>query len=167
MGLLLDYLLFDPNDNETEWIGSMATQCYFVTYSVLCLFLIVATVNRKLWLTLNCVVTQAQSFYILGLWIHDNSFQFVIFKPLSLVCKASSVASNQTRWYSKKKLRKSYLVPRNFSSIENYKLFRLYQKIHKLVNKSQLINLEKICSIVFFNNQLWYWHHKESASIFL
>ena len=111
-------------------------------------------------------ITQAQSFYILGLWIHDNSFQFVIFKPLSLVCKASSVASNQTRWYSKKKLRKSYLVPRNFSSIENYKLFRLYQKIHKLVNKSQLINLEKICSIVFFNNQLWYWHHKESASIF-
>ena len=39
-----------------------------------------------------------------------------------LVCKASSVASNQTRWYNKRILVKGYSVPRDFSWIENYNL---------------------------------------------
>ena len=57
--------------------------------------------------------------------------QFVVFELLSHcfeerigfdVCKASSVASNQTSWYNKRTLRKEYSVPRDFSWIENYKL---------------------------------------------
>ena len=36
-----------------------------------------------------------------------------------LVCKASSVASQQTRWYNKRMFRKGYSVPRDFSWIEN------------------------------------------------
>ena len=42
---------------------------------------------------------------------------------LERLCKASSVASNQTRWYNKRILRKSYSIPRDFSWIENYKLY--------------------------------------------
>ena len=39
-----------------------------------------------------------------------------------LVCKASSVPSNQTRWYNKRILRKGYSIPRDFLWIENYKV---------------------------------------------
>ena len=43
-----------------------------------------------------------------------------------LVCKSSSVASNQviqqTRWYNKRISRKGYSVPRDLSWIKNYKL---------------------------------------------
>ena len=42
---------------------------------------------------------------------------------LERLCKASSVASNQIRWYNKRILRKSYSIPRDFSWIENYKLY--------------------------------------------
>ena len=37
--------------------------------------------------------------------------------------KTSNVASNQTRWYNKRILRKSYSVPWDVSWIENYKLY--------------------------------------------
>ena len=40
-----------------------------------------------------------------------------------LACKASNVASNQTSWYKKRILKKGYSVSRDFSWIENYKLF--------------------------------------------
>ena len=40
-----------------------------------------------------------------------------------LACRASSVASHQDKWYYKKILRKGYSVPRDFSWIENDKLF--------------------------------------------
>ena len=51
-----------------------------------------------------------------------KSFQFLIFKPPSYcfektVSLTSSVAYNQARRYNKKKLRKGYSVPWNFSYI--------------------------------------------------
>ena len=46
-----------------------------------------------------------------------------------LVFKASSFAFNQTRWYNKRILRKSYLVPQDFSWIENYKLNYVAQNV--------------------------------------
>ena len=60
--------------------------------------------------------------------------KFAIFKPLSYcfeetigfnvkVSFASRLLSRQIRWYIKRILRKGYSVPRDFSWIENYKLF--------------------------------------------
>ena len=42
-----------------------------------------------------------------------------------IVCKASSVASPQTRWYIKRMLTKDCSAPRGFSWIQNYKLIWL------------------------------------------
>ena len=50
----------------------------------------------------------------------------------SLVCKASSVASHQTRWHNKRILRKGYSVPRDFSWIENYKLIGYYHNVARV-----------------------------------
>ena len=42
-----------------------------------------------------------------------------------IVCKASSIASPQARWYIERMLTKYYSAPRGFSWIENYKLIWL------------------------------------------
>ena len=44
------------------------------------------------------------------------------FWQIGLVCKASSVASHQTRWHNKRILIKGYSILRDFSWIENSKL---------------------------------------------
>ena len=77
---------------------------------------------------------------IICCWIKNRiknsprTFQFVIFKPLShcfeetigFDVKASFVSrpmSHLIRWYNKRILIKGYSVPRDFSWIENHKLF--------------------------------------------
>ena len=64
-----------------------------------------------------------------------------------LVCKSSSVASNQviqqTSWHSKRILRKGYLVPRDFSWIENYKLKQFWS--YQVCNFYQNITNIKTC----------------------
>ena len=97
--------------------------------------------------------------------------QFVIFKPLSycfknwrnsrnwckgLVSKVPSVVSNQTSWYNKRTLRKSYSVPREFSWIENYILKWAYQVIKWLDRKKPLKNAVYICDgIKCWDSKTW------------
>ena len=69
-----------------------------------------------------------------------------------LVCKSSTVASNQviqqTTWYNKRILRKGYSIPWDFSSIENYQLHKTFCILSPLIPKFRVRkgkkNLSKI-----------------------
>ena len=78
---------------------------------------------------------------------HGICPQFVIFKPLSYCFEetigfdvkasfASRPVLRLIRWYNQRILRKDYRVPRNFSWIENYKLFLLQIKTHMSGSKT-------------------------------
>ena len=78
------------------------------------------------WLRLRASIYSRKAF--------THTFQFVIFKLLSYCFEetigfdvnasfASRSVSRLIRWYNKGILRKGYSVPRDFSWIENYKLF--------------------------------------------
>ena len=84
-----------------------------------------------------------------------------------LVCKSSSVASNQviwqTRWYNKRILIKDYSVPWDFSWIENYKLSHrkyLFGRLCSLKgsyrpkNTSSFFTLSKLKWLTNCQNQL-------------
>ena len=49
-------------------------------------------------------------------------------RQIGLVCIASSIASHQTRRHNKRISIKGYSVPRDFSWIENYKLYECKMK---------------------------------------
>ena len=55
-----------------------------------------------------------------------------------LVCKASSVAFRQSRWYNKIILTKGYSVPRDFSWTENYKLFKFFAYLQNTFSQKHL-----------------------------
>ena len=85
---------------------------------------------------------------------------------IGLVCKASSVVSHQTRWYSK------ISIPRGFSWIEKYKLiWQLniisYFNIHENIVRYLSTFITTLYQIENFSHRLFFFHLVFYTQIFV